>query len=336
MIRKIQLAILLSLALFGASLSAATLNKGVVTLRDGSKGVVEIVDGKPNAPVFVLLNGLVYDTHRWDPVTANLAKTGATVIRSAYAPQPENLRLLKAGEEPLYFKKGLELSKMAHDLADVLDSQGISTPVQLVGLSYGSSVATEFARLYPSRVANLVLIAPLVIPLDNYNPGGRSLKIWLDSVRFWENTPCSMYGSINPWLCVGQNFWYDSLYDYVYGTYLRERVKSIPPGVDEAVYKKAIFHLVRAARDFDLKLETPRLNNVYMLVAEGDDAPLLVDQAAAWKATRAKERNAFVVFDGARHALPDEAPGRTAEVLVEIASGKTYAKAKVVHVKADH
>ncbi|MES2965245.1 MAG: alpha/beta hydrolase [Bdellovibrionota bacterium] len=334
MVRKIQLAILLSLVLFGASLSAATLQKSVVTLRDGTKGVAEIVRGNPDAPVFVLLNGLVYDTRRWDPVTSNLASTGATVVRAAYAAQPENLRLLKEGQEPTYFGKGLELEKMANDLADVLDSLKITGKVQLVGLSYGASVATQFAHQFPTRVANLVYIAPLVVPLDNYNPGGRSLRVWLDGIRFWENAPCAMYGSINPWLCVGQDYWYDSFYDSLYG---RQRVKAIPAGVDEAVYKKAVFHLVRAARDFDLRRETPRLENVTMLVAENDEAPLLADQRTAWKNTKASQRHALVVFDGATHALPDESPGRTAEVLLSVAQGQAeYRKAKEIHVRADH
>lgn len=337
MIRKLKIAILLSLVLFAGSLSAATLQKGVVTLRDGSKGVVEVVRGKTDAPVFVLLNGLVYDTRRWDPVTSALASTGATVVRAAYAAQPENLRLLKKGEEPIYSKDGLELTKMANDLADVLDSLSLRGPVQVVGLSYGASVATTFAHLQGARVANLILIAPLVVPLDNYNPGGRSLRVWLDGIRFWENAPCSMYGSINPWLCVGQNYWYDSFYDSIYGTYLSERVKEIPAGVDEATYKKAIFHLVRAARDFDLKRETPRLENVTLLLAEHDEEPLLKDQVAAWKASKPADRRALVIFDGAQHALPDEAPGRTAEVLLAIAQGQAeYRKAKELHVKADH
>lgn len=336
MIRKIQLAILIGFIFFGASLSAATLDKGVITLSDGTKGVVEIVRGKPSAPVFVLLNGLVYDTRRWDPVTSHLAATGATIVRAAFAPQPENLRLLKSGEEPAYFKTGIELETMARHVADVLDSRGITTPVQLVGLSYGSSVATRFARLYPARVSNLILIAPLVVSLDSYNPGGRSLRVWLDSVRFWENAPCEMYGSINPWLCVGRDLWYDSFYDSIYGTYIQGRVKAIPPDIEESTYKKAIFHMVRAARDFDLKRETPRLANVHVLLAEGDDAPLLADQVAAWKATRPSERRGLIVFDGAHHALPDEAPGRTAEVLSAIATTKTYSKAKEVHVSADY
>lgn len=336
MIRKLQLAIFASLVFVSAALSAAPLQKSVVTLRDGSRGIAEIVRGRADAPVFVLLNGLVYDTRRWDPVTSALASRGATVVRAAYAAQPENLRLLKKGEEPKFFRGGLETAKMADDLADVLDSLSIGGRVQLVGLSYGASVATQFARKYPDRVANVIFIAPLVVPLDTYNPGGRSLRVWLDTVRFWENAPCAMYGSVNPWLCVGQDLWYDSFYDAIYGTYLGARVKQIPPGVDETVYKKAIFHLVRAARDFDLERETPRLENVTMLVAENDDEPLLADQVAAWKATKPAERRALVVFDGAHHALPDEAPGRTADVLSGIAAGKApYRDAKEVHVPAD-
>lgn len=336
MIRQLQLAILISFVFFANVLNAATLKRSVVTLRDGTRAVVEIVRGKPHAPVFVLLNGLVYDTHRWDPVTSLLADSGATVIRSAFAAQPENLRLLKTGEEPNFFAKGLELRKMANDLADVLDSQAVTEPVQLVGLSYGASVATEFAHLYPERISNLILAAPLVVPVDNYNLGGHTLHLWLNSVRFWEEVPCTMFGSINPWLCMGQDLWYDSFYDAIYGTYLDGRVKDIPAGVDAAIYKKSIFHLVRAARDFDLKRETPRLANVTMLIAQHDDKPLVADQVAAWKLIPAGERHALIVFDGAVHALPDEAPERFAETVLAIATGQSDVRtAKEIHVRAD-
>ena len=45
-------------------------------------------------------------------------------------------------------------------LLELLDSQGIRTPIGLVGLSMGGPIVAEFAARHPDRVARLVLLVP--------------------------------------------------------------------------------------------------------------------------------------------------------------------------------
>lgn len=280
----------------------------------------EISRGTAKAPTVILLNGLIYEINRWTPVANTLADQGLTVVRMSFSPQPESLRLLKDGESPSFTVRGLELPVLADDVKRVLEHYRIKTAVTVVGLSYGATVATEFAKTYPKQVKNLLLLSPLVIPLDNYNSSSAPLRAMLDGIRFWESAPCLTYGWLNPWLCTTTDFWYDSFYNYFYENYLNMRVAKVPADIEPSLYKKSVFQLVRAVRNYDLKTEVASLKNVHIVIAEGDDANLKADQIKAWGAIPKSERRSLATFTGVVHALPDEAPRATADWIQNVAS----------------
>lgn len=312
--------------LLSLSVEAATFKKGSVKVVD-EKGKVErriyteISRGASNAPVVVLLNGLIYESQRWSPVADTLADKGMTVVRLSFSPQPESLRLMKPNESPSFFARGLELPVLADDVKQVLAYYRIARAVTVVGLSYSGTVATEFAKTYPKQVKNLVLLSPLVVPLDSYQTSSAPLRAMLDSVRFWESAPCAAYGWINPWLCSTTDFWYDSFYNFFYENYLNRRVASVPAGIEPAAYKKAVFQLVRAVRNYDLRTEVAALKNVHMVTASDDEPNLKNDQLKAWTMTPKAERRSFAEFTGVKHALPDEAPEATAQWIEAVARG---------------
>lgn len=278
----------------------------------------EIHRGSPGQPVFVLINGLIYDHSRWDGVADRLISRGATVIRYAFSAQPESLRLVKAGQDPEFFTRGLALSDLADELHLVLNQLGVNTRVNIVGLSYGASVAAEFAVRHEARIDNLVFIAPLVVPLETYDWTGRYFRQWLNSIRFWENAPCDFYGSLNPFLCSAQDYWFDSFYNAFYATYLYGRIEKIPDGIESQTFKKSVFHLVRASRDFDLRTYAPKLKNVHLILSSADESNLLKDQEEVWQGLNKGERLSLVVVKGGAHALPDASPQRTADLLLLI------------------
>jgi pimeloyl-ACP methyl ester carboxylesterase len=324
--RKVTFAlitVILFSCLVHADAAASGFEKRVITIADDVKIFTEVSRGDANKPVFVLLNGLIYDLSRWDKLADALAAQGFTVVRYAFSGQPENLRLLEKGGgkggEPKFFKTGLSLQMLAGELDQVLAQLQITShQLNIVGLSYGASVAAEYAVRFPEKVDSTIFISPLVIPLDYYNAGGNSVRAWLGVVRFWEDSPCDFYGVVNPWLCSARDYWYDSFYNYLYEHFVFERIQGIPEGVDESAFKKSVFHLVRAARDFDLRTYAPHLSNVHILVAGEDDAQLRRDQEQTWNELPQTERRSFVVFKGAEHALPDAAPLATADILSAI------------------
>jgi pimeloyl-ACP methyl ester carboxylesterase len=335
MFKNLILALALSLALFGslsldsASASAALaaplvesapyFEPKVITLPDQSRLHAEIHRGQPGKATFVLVNGLVYDIARWNPVADALAARGYTVVRYAFVGQPESLRLLAKDESPRFMQKGLELKDLSEELTQVLEQLGITERIHLVGLSFGATAAAEYASTHQDRVEATILISPMVVPLDFYDAGGRSIRAWLNTVRYWEDTPCDLYGKINPFLCLARDYWYDSFYAYIYQNYLATRVKTTPEGLDPSTYKKSIFHLVRATRDFDLRSYASRMTNVHFMIASQDEAHLKTDQLKVWNEVSPEERRSLTTFEGAKHAIPDEAPGRTADLLSSIA-----------------
>lgn len=281
----------------------------------------EISRGKSTGSTFVLVNGLIYDFNRWDRLTAELTKHGHSVVRYSFSAQPESLRLLKNNEQPAFFANGLELGALSFELESVLEALNVKEKVQLVGLSYGASVAAEFAKQNPEKIENLIMMSPLVIPLENYEPQGRNLRVWLNSIRFWENAPCDFYKYVNPWLCSAKDFWYDSFYRSIYEPYLSNRVKNTPEDIDPAIFKKSVFHLVRAVRDFDLRSYGRDLSNVHFLVGKEDEPELKSDQEEAWREISRQQQRSFIVFRGVHHAIPDESPTVAGQILNAIANG---------------
>ena len=312
---------------------AASFKKGDVAVLDAKGKVERRVYSEisratsKDAPVVVLLNGLIYEIDRWLPVAKSLARQDMTVVRMSFSAQPESLRLLQKDEQPGFLVRGLELPVLADDVEQVLKYYGIKDKVTIVGLSYGGSVATEFAKLHPRQVKNLVLLSPLVVPLDTYNAASAPLRSMLHGVRFWENASCAAYGWLNPWLCTTSDFWYDSFYNYFYENYLNVRVAKTPEGIEPALYKKAVFQLVRATRNYDLKEEIVKLKNIHMVVASEDEANLKADQLKAWSMVPKRQRRSLAEFSGVKHALPDEAPKATAEWISEIVAGQAELQA---------
>lgn len=296
-----------------------------VPVRDGTRIHAVLNVGKPDKATFVFLNGLVWEGERWSAIARRLNAAGHSVIRVAFRLQPESLRLLRRGEEPQAFVKGMNVAGMAEDLHDVLLKVGALPAgrrprIQLVGLSYGAAAAVEFASRYASAVENTVLIAPLVVPLDHYDPNGAQLRAWLSTVRFWENATCEAYGTWNPFVCAGRDFWYNAFYDALYERFLMGRVQNVPPDIHPTVYKKSIFHMVRAVKDFDLNDHVAKIRDLHLMVAAEDERPLLEDQLRAWNTTPKRNRRSLALFLGAKHGLPVEAPLKTSAWLEAIAT----------------
>ncbi len=306
--------------------NAAAFVRGEVEVRDAEGKIdrriyTEISRGAKEAPVVVLLNGLIYDITRWAPVAKRLAAHNLTVVRMSFSPQPESLLLMEANESPAFVRRGLELSVLADDVSKVLNYHRISKPVTLVGLSYGGTVATEFAKLHPSKVKNLVLLSPLVVPLDTYQAASAPLRSMLDGVRFWEDASCAAYGWVNPYLCTAKDFWYDSVYNYFYENYLNVRVAKTPEGIEPALYKKAVFQLVRATRSYDLKEDIAKVKNIHLVIAGEEEPNLKADQLKVWALAPKRAKRSLAEFTGVKHALPDEAPLNTANWIEDIANG---------------
>jgi pimeloyl-ACP methyl ester carboxylesterase len=105
--------------------------------------------GEPSKPVVVFLHGLVMDNlSSWFFTVANPATKVAESILY-------DLRGHGLSERPA---TGYTLEDQVADLGAMLDAIAVTTPVVLVGNSFGGLLALAFARAQPRRVAGIVLV----------------------------------------------------------------------------------------------------------------------------------------------------------------------------------
>jgi pimeloyl-ACP methyl ester carboxylesterase len=106
-----------------------------------------LLAGDPQAPVVLLLHGMVSDATTWDRAIEPLAALGYRVIA---------LDLLGHGESDKP-ATGYGLADFAALINAFLDEQGISSAV-IGGHSLGGAIAMQFAHHYPTRSDGLVLV----------------------------------------------------------------------------------------------------------------------------------------------------------------------------------
>jgi|ERR1700728_850200 len=102
-----------------------------------------------DAPTVVFVHGLIVD---------NLSSWWYTVANAVALRSPVLLYDLRGhglSERP---RSGYSIPDMVADLAGVIAATGTTTPVHLVGNSFGCVVATAFTVAYPEAVSSLLLV----------------------------------------------------------------------------------------------------------------------------------------------------------------------------------
>lgn len=306
----------LALFVFGFSVSRAApivkAQKGFVVLQDRIGRYAEYTPAKAGQPTIILINGLVYNIDRWSPFSEPLRQQGYGILNYYFRGQSLTLRQESLrNRTPAFFTSGIELKDFSDELFELIQKIQLRGPFVVVGLSFGSSIAAEFAKSHPEIVSNLILMSPLVIPLDKYDPTGAWLSWNLEQIKFW-------WGPI-----FGQAF-YDMAYRQIYKTYLNQRI--VPDRVPDElrdrpeIYKEAIFQLTRSTREFDLRnyrFENQRPNSVHYLLAQEEEAAVSKDQVAAYQAAIPRSRGVLIYLPKAFHAIPDS-EGAQAAVYVDL------------------
>jgi len=105
--------------------------------------------GEARGPVIVCVHGLTTPSPVWYSIAAGLTKLGYRVLvydlyGRGFSDAPQGAQ---TGD---FFAKQLE---------DLLEHQGLTGDVTLMGYSMGGSIVTHFSMLHPSRVTRLVLLA---------------------------------------------------------------------------------------------------------------------------------------------------------------------------------
>jgi pimeloyl-ACP methyl ester carboxylesterase len=109
----------------------------------------EIAGPAGGRPV-VLVAGISVPYYIWDPTFTALVGAGFRVLRYDYYGRGFSDRPDVGYTQDLYVRQ----------LAELLDTQRLTQPVDLAGLSFGGAVVTSFADRYPDRVRSLVYVDP--------------------------------------------------------------------------------------------------------------------------------------------------------------------------------
>lgn len=103
-----------------------------------------------------------------DPLFQSLADSGFRVIRFDYYGRGWSDRIDTVYDQDLFVRQ----------MAGLLDSLRVTTPVTLASISYGAAMITSFADRYPDRVRALIYLDPVINNRRPLPPEERSRLAW--------------------------------------------------------------------------------------------------------------------------------------------------------------
>ena len=274
--------------------------------KKGYRVFYEILHGSPNKETILFVNGMTYDLQNFRPLMKQLNDLGHTVI--VYEHTGQGLTQMDAVKNG----RGDETLTLL-DLADELDflAQNLVPQQQFVlaALSYGSTIATEYARKYPEKLEHLILLAPHVKSLEHYDINGQATLAWLNSIRNNLFLPHAIREQI-----------YEQQYEQIYRSYFNLTLTSTPPNMTPIAYKSGVFQRVRAARDFQLKQYLEDINDIPVsAILAGEEEPRMKrDQIQAWQSLTSTSRHILYTIQNAMHGLPGVAPKEVAMLISRV------------------
>ena len=124
--------------------------------------------GPDSGRVIVLAAGFSVPGYIWDSLYQGLADSGFRVIRYDYYGRGWSDRPDTRYDQELFVRQ----------LAGLLDSLGITGPVDLAGLSFGAAIITSFVDRHPERVRSLLYFDPVFNTGRPLPPEERSAWAW--------------------------------------------------------------------------------------------------------------------------------------------------------------
>ncbi len=116
--------------------------------------------------VVVFVHGITANSHSWPLVTGRLPEDLATISVD-----------LRGRGDSAGLPGPWGMGTHADDLAQLLDSLGITAPVLMVGHSMGAFVVSTFAVRYPNRIRGAVLVDGGVELVDPSGPAGGMIDL---------------------------------------------------------------------------------------------------------------------------------------------------------------
>lgn len=270
---------------------------GFVPVRADLELYVEYTKPKAGMPTVVLLNGLTYSTVQWARMVQPLIDLGVGVV--AYDFEGMGKTLLKYA--PIL--KKIPYQQQVQDLDVLLTNLQIPGPYNIAGLSYGGGIGIHYAKMFPEKVRNLILMAPFTQPLESQDQWIRG-QIWATKQMFPFNPATD-----------------DELYDYFLRQIIYATYPQAEPIVLENPYKlESTVRLVQGIRQYLAVNDVADLpkGSVHLMVAALDEyipRQLMTD---FWNALPENVRASRLLMTSTKHKIPESQPVFAAAWLMQI------------------
>jgi pimeloyl-ACP methyl ester carboxylesterase len=272
--------------------------QGFVKISPERELFVDMLPAKSGQPTVILVNGLTYSTKQWEDYAQELnSRYGVGILR---------YDMIGMGETLLKYApvtKMISWQDQVKDLRALIRKLKISSPVHLVGLSYGGGIAIAFAAEYPKLVRSVIAMAPFTEPVEDQDR--------------WIRTQVTYTRLMNPW----NPYTDEEIYDY----YLRQLVYATYPYAEpillENPYKlEATFRMVQGIRHWNSSQSVEGLpaKSLHLVIAGSDQyiKRLVLDRF--WLSVPEKSRGSKTILQGVGHKIPEAAPRQAADLTAQI------------------
>jgi pimeloyl-ACP methyl ester carboxylesterase len=197
-----------------------------------------------------------------------------------------------------------DLGLFDRQLAELLDSLGITGPVDLAGLSFGAAIVTDFAAHNPGRVRSLIYVDPVFNTGRQLAPEERSAITWDIHMVFRGGTDAMATGQLD-------DFYYPDRHpDWV----ARYRVQQQFRGTREALRRTRAAIAVAPNQAAQLQALGADPRPVLIVWGRQDTGAPFTESAAL---LRAMPRAALVAVDSAGHLPHLDQPDVVVPAVVE-------------------
>ncbi len=254
----------------------------MATFQFREKNVFYDIRGDEFHPVLVMLNGIMMSTKSWDPFVAAFSDK-LRLLRVDFLDQGESDRMIKPYTQAVQVDMLLAL----------LDHLKLER-VHLAGISYGGSVAMQFAAAHPGRVEKLML----------FNVTAKTTP-WLKAIGDgWNAVAASRDG----------NAYYHIAIPYIYSPgfynqhieWMDARKDKLVPLFSDVGFLDAMIRLTQSAESHDVASQLPLMRMPTLVVASEHD--FLTPPSEQRIIARAMPHAAFVMFEDCGHASMYEKP----------------------------
>lgn len=272
--------------------------QGFVAVSADKELYVDFMPAKPARPTVVLVNGLTYSTKQWQDYAEELnTRYGVGVLRYDMFGMGETLLKYAPMTDVIRWQDQVK------DLRALIRKLKTSSPVHLVGLSYGGGIAVAFAAEYPKLVRSIIAMAPFTEPVEDQDR--------------WIRAQVTYTRLMNPW----NPYTDEEIYDY----YLRQLIYSTYPAAEPIVLEnpfklEATFRMVQGIRHWNSgqSVETLPAKSLHLVIAGSDQYIKRIVLDRFWLSVPEKARGSKVVLQNVGHKIPEEASVQAADLTAQI------------------